>query len=681
MQGWQDMNLEDDDQEMKVVQSSALFLAVTGWLLLPSQFWADTISVRRLDSVSIRAVCLPRHATGVQILKSEDMNRVNVIDLTDGLRRMGGVLLRDYGGAGGMKTVSVRGLGSSHTAASVDGIVQSDVHTGQVDFSRFNFMPVDEIQVSVAGNADAMASARVSASTSVIGFEGMKSLRQPPAGFKPAVRFMARQGSFDYWNGGLSYEQFLSRKWGVRLSGNYAYVENDYPYTLVNGLRKSRMIRRNNKMNTTNIDVSSSYRLGNGSYLDVRTSYYENHHQLPGRVVLYNPVNNEKQMTRHSFAHACLSMNVNADWKLAFRAKWDWNDCSYSDANGIYKDGIWKEYYNQQESYLSGVVQFNACKWLKMSYAADVFRNDLNSNQSVNGDVSRNTFLQCLSFKAEFPRLSVEVKSMASIYDNDAESVMSAKDYSHLNFSVSSLYRLFAPHGLYLRLYQKSIFRMPTFTENYYYHLGNADLLPEKADQWGIGFLWQRGNTSWWPLMKCSVDAYYNCVSDKITSIPINLHQWRTINIGEVHIWGVDAMLENQFRWNGRHSVFLYGNATFSRVADMTTPGSPTYKHQLAYNPKFSGSVSLAYENPVLNTSVTLVGNSSQWGTHEHASSTLVNGFGELTASVWRSFRVTDASVMLIRLSMVNICNKQYMLINGYPMPGRAYRIDMNINL
>ncbi len=38
-------------------------------------------------------------------------------------------------GAGGMKTVSLRGLGSQHTGVIYDGIMLSDVQTGQVDLS------------------------------------------------------------------------------------------------------------------------------------------------------------------------------------------------------------------------------------------------------------------------------------------------------------------------------------------------------------------------------------------------------------------------------------------------------------------------------------------------------------------------------------------------------------------
>ena len=41
--------------------------------------------------------------------------------VADAVRRFAGVQLKDYGGAGGLKTVNVRGLGSEHVGVFIDG--------------------------------------------------------------------------------------------------------------------------------------------------------------------------------------------------------------------------------------------------------------------------------------------------------------------------------------------------------------------------------------------------------------------------------------------------------------------------------------------------------------------------------------------------------------------------------
>ena len=57
------------------------------------------------------------------VLGRGEMLSSGVTDIGDALMRMSGITLRDYGGAGGMKTVSVRGFGSKHTGVSYDGVM------------------------------------------------------------------------------------------------------------------------------------------------------------------------------------------------------------------------------------------------------------------------------------------------------------------------------------------------------------------------------------------------------------------------------------------------------------------------------------------------------------------------------------------------------------------------------
>ena len=52
--------------------------------------------------------------------------------LSDVLKRLSGVFIKDYGGVGGIKTVSVRSLGANHTAIAYDGFLVSDYQTGQL---------------------------------------------------------------------------------------------------------------------------------------------------------------------------------------------------------------------------------------------------------------------------------------------------------------------------------------------------------------------------------------------------------------------------------------------------------------------------------------------------------------------------------------------------------------------
>src|SRR5690606_16606543 len=96
---------------------------------------ADTLKRQVLDEVVIRT---GRHVellspSPVQILKEDDLQRLNSLSVADALRYFSGVQLKDYGGVGGLKTVNVRSLGTQHTAVFYDGLQLGNAQNGQVD--------------------------------------------------------------------------------------------------------------------------------------------------------------------------------------------------------------------------------------------------------------------------------------------------------------------------------------------------------------------------------------------------------------------------------------------------------------------------------------------------------------------------------------------------------------------
>ena len=95
-----------------------------------------------------------------QTLTAEDLSAMGVVDMPGALRRMAGVNLRDYGGAGGLKTVSVRGLGAAHTIVTYDGLAVGDARQGQTDLSRFSLDNISALRLVVGDGADLLTPVR-----------------------------------------------------------------------------------------------------------------------------------------------------------------------------------------------------------------------------------------------------------------------------------------------------------------------------------------------------------------------------------------------------------------------------------------------------------------------------------------------------------------------------------------
>lgn len=115
------------------------------FILLPLEIQAqekgDSITgkVHKIDEVTVTARRPPAKITTgspVQLINKEDIKNLGLQNMADAVRRFAGTNVRDYGGIGGLKTVSVRNLGAAHTAVSYDGVVVSNSQAGQIDCNR-----------------------------------------------------------------------------------------------------------------------------------------------------------------------------------------------------------------------------------------------------------------------------------------------------------------------------------------------------------------------------------------------------------------------------------------------------------------------------------------------------------------------------------------------------------------
>ena len=103
-----------------LVLSAALAAVSTG---VCAQTPSDSLDsgVRHIGGVEVTARRIDRtvrSARPVQTVGGDELERAGIYTLSDAVKRFAGANVRDYGGIGGMKTVSVRNLGAGHTAVS-----------------------------------------------------------------------------------------------------------------------------------------------------------------------------------------------------------------------------------------------------------------------------------------------------------------------------------------------------------------------------------------------------------------------------------------------------------------------------------------------------------------------------------------------------------------------------------
>ncbi len=640
---------------------------------LPNVSVTSSHRVRELKSAS------PQYS-----LARESFNRLGVTDISDAIHRLPGIVLRDYGGAGGMKTVSARGLGAQNTGVSYDGIALSDCQTGQIDLQRYTLNGMSDIRLSMAGNDELFLPARTVSSAAQLAITTQTDTDLTTSAHGRAALTL---GSWGYTNPmfqvGTSWRQRLA----VAATIDYIYAENDYPFTLTNVQQKTEERRTNSRMNQWHGEANLLFKPNPRNRLTAKLYYYDNDRQLPGMVHYYTNETHETLHERNAFVQARWLSYCSDYLTLMVNGKFNWATSHYR--NGVSGDAVGSGQYWQREAYASASLLYTPLDWLSLSYAADYQMNNLNSSLTQASRPYRHAFLHTLGAKASLGRLTFLARALHSVYlnDNKAKPVAGSSmnpnqtvsgtepDETNIAPSASLSFQPFERQQFYVRASWKHIFRMPTFNELYYYHLGNPMLLPEQASQWNVGLAWQ-SNHHWPLLVSVTADAYLNTVTDKIVAIPFNMFVWHTVNVGKVKVYGFDATAALSLPLSAHQALGLTGNYSFQRAQNQSFQGK-YYGYQLAYTPKHSGSLTLYWTNPWLNLSATASGMSSRWATNEHTQGTQLDGFVELSFSAHRDIRLWQHPFTL-KASMLNAANLQYDIVRNYPMPGRSWRLSVS---
>ena len=196
--------------------------------------------VSRIETKEVSAV-MP-----LQIMTSAEIEKLGITDMADAVRRFSGVNSRDYGGLGGVKTVSVRNMGASHTAVSYDGAPVDNIEGGQVDIGRFSLNNLSRLTLAVGQDNDLLQCARLYSSAAVLGI----TTRQPD--FKEGRKFSfetkIKAGSWGYVSPYLKWSQKISDKFIFSLDGDYTHSDGNYPFLIENGVETEKARRTNSKI-------------------------------------------------------------------------------------------------------------------------------------------------------------------------------------------------------------------------------------------------------------------------------------------------------------------------------------------------------------------------------------------------------------------------------------------------
>lgn len=638
----------------------------------------DSVRVHHIQEVVVTSRLISRETIPSQTLGGEELKKLNSLSVADALRYFSGLQLKDYGGVGGIKTVNIRSMGTNHLGIFYDGIELGNAQNGQIDLGQFSLDNVEEISLYNGQRSAIFQPA------SDFGNAGSVYIRTKAPRFMMGRRYnllvRAKYGSSDTFRFSSLWEQKLSDHISSSLSTGVLTSSGRYKFRYRRVTEDNTVaydttaVRHNGDIWAFRIEENVRGGIADG-YWNVKAYTYHSERGIPGAIVNNVWRRGERQWDHNTFGQAVFQKSFGDKFSTKALAKYAYYVTRYvnNDETQIHVDNT----YRQQELYFSTSNVYEILSKWSVSMSYDFKWNKLNANMVDFAFPHRYSNFVSLATALTLSRIQAQASLVEQVVKDHVKYGASSSSRSTLTPAFFVNVYPFESKLLAVRAFAKKSFRMPTFNDLYYADMGNSKLNPESALQYDLGFVlnkdWKQGIVDHFRLQ---VDGYYNTVHDKIVAYPKGQQfRWTMLNLGKVHIKGVDAMAEVGLESAKDWKVTARLQYTYQDARDVTDPNTSYYKDQIPYIPWNSGSAILGLSWREWDLSYSFIYSGERYSQQENILYNHLQPWYTHDMSV-----VYHARRWSARLDVNNIFSQDYDVILNYPMPKRNYMLTLEYN-
>ena len=544
--------------------------------------------------------------------------------VTEVLYRLPGLGISDYGGAAGLKSVNLRGLGSAHTALYVDGVRVGNVQSGQADLGSLGIEEFGSVVVDYAQNS--------------VSFNTRRPVFAP--GRNVAGRAALLGGSFGTWQPSARLDFKLSDRLALSAHGAGYKTDGDFPYG-------DGLTRTGNDLKQWRAGLDAFGTVEDGGY-HAKAYFNSADRGTPGSL---SWPSTDRQTDRNGFLQGSYHKQLSDLYGIKLSAKAAMDDL-------LYKSEWGDTDYHQKEVQVNSAHHFRLNDWWELSLAADMVWDGLESSL-YNEERTGVTGAAASAF-----RLGILRADIALEYDTYFDKAEGASDrITHSALSPSADLRLMLGESLDLVAFARRAYRVPTFNELYYPGYGNTELKPEDAWLTDLGFDWHKSLDGGWKT-GLKLDGFYNILKDKIISAPsADPYVWLPYNVGRVEAKGMD--LSASLRHSGEWDYGLNAHYSFQSALDKT-PDSYTFDQQIPFIARHTASVAADASRSGWRLDTV-------WNLRagRYDSSGELPSWNTLDASLSKAFSFGGCTITAM-VSGRNLLDCRYDMVRDYPMPGRS---------
>lgn len=558
---------------------------------------------------------------GVVVSRTDTVSVNPLLDAAGVLQLVPALYVGDYGFGAGLKSVSLRGFGSAHTAIYLDGIRVGNVQSGQNDLGMIGVENLSSAVVDYAQNSISFYTAKPHFNCG-----------RPVAG---TVRLNG--GSFGTWQPYARVDFRLNDR--ISLSTNIARYSSKGNFPLPDG-----KFRDNNDIDQQHGGADAWGIIDSGDW-HAKIYFNTADRGTPGSL---SWPSTDRQSDKNYIAQGSFRKGLTDAYELRISAKASYDDLYYQSTWGDSR-------YKQTEFQLNTVQTYRLAQNLTASLAADA------QIDGLKGNVYEKTRIGTIAAASAAYRSERMKADLAVEYSGTFEN----GGGSWNSFSPSADWRLKVIDGLDITAFARRAYRVPVFNELYYPGYGNEDLKPEDAWLTDLGVDFKRSFGAW--TLKASADGYYNYLTNKIISAPSEADPsvWLPYNVGKVEATGAD--LSVGIDWTSNDWKVASGIRYGWQQALDKTPDSYTFDQQIPYVARHAlvFTADASWKGWALGALFNLRGGRRD-GTGE------MPAWNTLDLQAGKDFSLGKGMSLGARLSVRNMLNCRYDVIRDYPMPGRS---------
>ena len=622
---------------------------ILNFSLTPEAIQFDPIMVTATRSDHLQSmVTVASEVLTPQRIKEQTGNTVG--EVTESL---GGLYTRNYDGLAGPQTPSIRGSNTDQVLILLDDQRLNTAQGGGVDLNVFPVEVIERIEVVKGGHSALLGTDAIGGVIHLVSKESLS-----PKGFSYGIH--STMGSF----GTRMVTLYGSHQMGPLsyfLSYNKTNSDGDFTYKRPSDTGEEEK-RENNDYAGHNLFLKTKLDMTTGHQLRLFLHSLQTKRGVVGSVEW--PSHEARRNENRKLFSLHSENQLSSRWRLREQIYYNTYDNHYMNPGG------WIPEDDLHENKAFGIdvqAQWNTGQILTLITGGELRQDKLFSTKF--DEKMRNTmsaFIQGeINHSLSVPGFTTQWKWVPALRWSR---------YSDVDTRTCPKLGLLITTGDLTSFALKGnigqSYRVPTFNDLYWpeddFTKGNPDLLPETSTNVDIGLVFRSNRSSH---LRIETTYFQNHFDDLILWEPGADWKWTPRNLGKALIKGV----ENHFtlRLPGNKTYIKIGH-TFMKATDEAVD-SPNQGNRLIYRPDSKLDISTGLNTgPIsINLNYRIVGKRF---TNPDNSGKLPE-YQIFNGNIGSSFSIGKIRLN-VKFQALNLLNKSVYLLDGYPLPGREYRVS-----